>query len=780
MLLAGLSWRFRKKAVLAGLSVMLLAGGSLHYLAAMPSEGPDSVSFHNETGTVTLSGYIETEVEIRDTTQHLRVSVTEMVSQEAHKTVSGDVLLFVPRYPEFRYGDEVRVAGNLENPPVFRDDLTGETKFDYAAFLALQDIYSVMVYPSVEVISHDNGSFILAGIYSLKQELSLSLARVLPEPQSSLSRGVLLGMRQGIPEDIKDDFSHTGSFHLLAISGLHMGIVAAMVLSITRGLLGRRYYLYVWLALLAVWFYAVISGANPPVIRAAIMTSTFLFAELSGRQRNALPALGLAAGRMTAFNPQIAFTASFQMSFAAMSGIILLYPGLRSWSCGLIPEAVKRRALLHKMASMITESFSVSLAATAAVAPLIVYYFGIFSSLGPLITLVVLPALVALIVCSGAAAFSAFVLPLVSVLAGYGAWLFGSYILVVVRTAAGWEFAYADGIDFPPAALFVYYAGLVFCIWVWSKRSLVRNWIDSRNLKPLVVSQSGLVSRRLLLTCALFCLMVSSAAAPLSCKAEEQLQVHFLDVGQGDAILLTYGSKQVLVDGGPSPQALLNELGSKMPFWDRTIELVVLTHSHSDHINGLLEVLQRYEVGHVLYPETPVDPGQPGHVFNRWLKLIKQHGIDSTVARAGQYFYLGDALVTVLNPPGQLFEGTHSDLDNNSVVLNIEYGRFDFMLTGDLMWQGELDMVLTRLVNQADLLKVGHHGSRTSSSSEFLAVVRPGAGVICVGQNTYGHPHEEVVARLESFMPAENVWRTDKLDGVSIITDGQRIWLRQP
>lgn len=190
------------------------------------------------------------------------------------------------------------VTGELETPAEFAD-------FDYRSYLAHQGIYSTMVYPRLEILERDQGIGPLAWIYSFRNGLSLSLSNTLPEPQASLAQALLLGERGMLPESVRADFSRSGGAHLLAISGLHLTILAGMILSLGIWLFGRRHNTYIWLTLGVVWLYALLTGLHPPIVRAAIMVSLFLSAELLGRQRSALSALAFAAGIMAAFSPQI-------------------------------------------------------------------------------------------------------------------------------------------------------------------------------------------------------------------------------------------------------------------------------------------------------------------------------------------------------------------------------------------------------------------------------------------------------------------------------------------
>ena len=275
-------------------------------------------------------------------------------------------------------------------------------------------------------------------------------------------------------------------------------------------------------------------------------------------------------------------------------------------------------------------------------------------------------------------------------------------------------------------------------------------------------------------------LSLAVAAALVSFLAvslpDDRLHVSFLDVGQGDAILIQKGSQQVLVDGGPSPQAVCLGLGEKMPFWDRTIELMVLSHPSADHVAGLVEVLNRYRVEQVLYPEMDFESG----VYDEWLRLVREKGIKATLAQAGQQIDLGGGVaIEVLSPPDPPLSATDSDVDNNAAVLRLSLGEVSFLLTADMMWEAEFELVYNRANLKSTVLKVAHHGSNTSTTPEFLAVARPELAVISVGaDNEYGHPTEEVLRRLEEELGEENIYRTDENGTVEFITDGDRLWVK--
>lgn len=248
---------------------------------------------------------------------------------------------------------------------------------------------------------------------------------------------------------------------------------------------------------------------------------------------------------------------------------------------------------------------------------------------------------------------------------------------------------------------------------------------------------------------------------------DQRLRVSFLDVGQGDAILIRTPSHKVLVDGGPSPQAIARHLGRKLPFWDRRIDLVVLTHPHDDHLMGLMEVLQRYQVGGVLATPYVHDSS----LYQEWLSLVEAKGVPYVLAKQGQEVRLGpQARLEVLHPGEKLLQSTTSDANNNSVVLRLEWGAFTVLLPGDIEQEGQRGLLSKQPELASLVLKVPHQGARNALSEGFLERVNPQVAIISVGKdNPFGHPAPETLQKLQG----AKVFRTDRNGTVEVETDGQ-------
>ncbi len=258
---------------------------------------------------------------------------------------------------------------------------------------------------------------------------------------------------------------------------------------------------------------------------------------------------------------------------------------------------------------------------------------------------------------------------------------------------------------------------------------------------------------------------------------DDKLHVSFFDVGQGDAILIQTPSHQnILIDGGPDPQKINLELSKKLPFWDRTIDLMISTQPQADHVTGLVEILQRYKVKQVLEPGVPYDSS----IYQEWLKLVDEGQIKHEIARAGQVIDLGNGIkLEVLNPPAELLQGTSHDVDNNGVVIKLSWGKVSFLFTADIREEAEFELIRQRANLRSTLLKVAHHGSKTSTSLQFLAAVDLEIAVISVGaDNPFGHPSPEVVERLVDRLGDDKVYLTSKNGTIEFITDGEKLWVK--
>jgi len=275
----------------------------------------------------------------------------------------------------------------------------------------------------------------------------------------------------------------------------------------------------------------------------------------------------------------------------------------------------------------------------------------------------------------------------------------------------------------------------------------------------------------------LFALNILAWLAVYELNKPQLLEVNFFDVGQGDAIFIeTPSQHQILIDGGPSP-LILEKLVESLPFWDRTIDLIVLTHPESDHLVGLIEVLKRYKVENILWTGILRDTAE----YKEWQRLIRDETAEIFIAKAGQKIILSksdiNSFIDVLYPFENLEGQEFKNSNNTSIVAKLIFGENSFLFTGDAYKSVEKKLIDKEINLASDVLKVGHHGSKTSNSEEFIEKVSPEIAVISVSKdNPYHHPHQETLDTLEKY--GIKILRTDKNGDIKIICDSQSLKLK--
>jgi len=680
--------------------------------------------------TVALQGKVAAEPRLRGKAQEFLLEARGVKADGESRPARGKVMVVAPFLPEYHYGDVLELRGKLE------------------PFPGRRAASGVMLYPRIELISKGGGG-LLRPVHLLRRRLSGALERYLGWPQEALAQAFLLGIRGDIPRSLRDAFSRTGTAHLLAISGLHVGVLLGILLSFGAWALGRHRPYYLLLAFLGVWFYALLSGLRPPAFRAAIMGSLLLAGEYLGRPGAPAGALAFAAAFMAGIEPSLLRDVSFQLSFLAMAGLVFLTPHFKKLLAPVRPPYLQ-------------DGLAYTLGAMTATFPLVAYYFHILSLVSLPATLITLPVLPGIILASAAVAGFGLALPPLAYPAAWLDWLLLSYLMITVKGLASLPGAFLRVQPFSPSWVWLCYATMAGVTWLLHAGRVPRAlW---RKLSPVLFSPKpawGLLPAALLIWAVYLAL------------PDPRLSVAFLDVGNGDAVLVQKGLRQVIIDGGPAPERLLSGLSRRMPFFDRTIEVVVLTHPDADHMRGLIEVLRRYRVNLVL------EPGWPSHtlLYGEFRHLVEEKGVPLVEARAGQRFSIGaDIVFEVLHPQDVWLEGTGEDEDNNGVVLRLDTGERSFLFTGDLRVYGERELLMRRSRLRADVLKVAHHGSVTSTSRDFLAVVRPRAAVISAA-GRHGLPHPEVISRLQEFV-GPNLFITADRGTVEFLTDGRRLWVR--
>jgi competence protein ComEC len=749
-----LARHFRRWSLAFGCA-LLFAMGAARLALAVPHLGEDNLASYNDRGFVTIEGLIVDAPEERDTTVNLRVRA-EMITlpDGEQRAVEGTALVEAPRVGTYRYGDPVRVRGDLRTPPVLGD-------FSYRDSLAREGIYSLMRYTEITITGPRRGNPVRAMLLDFRDATHQAIVRLLPDPQASLLAGILLGIESGISPDVRAAFNAVGATHIIVISGSNLAILAGLIQNVAR-----RFVREGWAAVItivSVVTYTLFVGGDSAVVRAAIMTILGLIATRLGRQTYGLASLSFAALLMTAINPYTLWSVSFQLSFLATLGLILYVEPLQAMLAqGLSKLLAAERA--RQIVAATSDAFVVTVAAQIATTPIMAYYFGRFSFLSLPVNFLIIPAQTPVMVLGGLGVLISLVMWPIGQALSWGSWLFLSYTWAIVENAARLPFASLGTGDIAPLAIWGIY-GLMLALTVIAKtergqRIKWRDWLRQA-LSIKLIAGTGLLLAALL--------AVAAMALP-----DGRLHITFIDVGAGTATLIeTPSGRQILVDGGGSGRRLSAALGSSLPFWDKRLDLLVITQPTERHISGLVDVLERYRFDAVMTNGIWPDTQNIRALHER----LAGQGTPEVVAYPGMRVSVGDGVTLEV-----LYSQTTQPLDDETspgepVVIRLRYGDLRVLLTGDLSSEGETSLLNSGVQLSASVLQVARSGDEATTSEAFLMAVRPQIAVLPVeAGNRYGLPDAETLARLQA--TGVTLYRTDQAGTIRLVSDGVHLWIR--
>ena len=572
---------------------------------------------------------------------------------------------------------------------------------------------------------------------SLRADLARPLRLLVPEPESGILLGIVLGERGNISAELKNAFAVSGTTHLLAISGFNMTLVGTAVALALRG--RTRPVVRAAATVAAIVAYSVLVGLAPSVMRAALMASVASCGLASGRRAATANALCVAVTAMLFADPRAIEDLGFLLSAAATAGLVL-------WQAPLAARFTPLPAVLR-------EGLATTLAASAPTLPIVAAAFGRVSLISPLANLVAVPLFPPLML-AGAAASAAGALSLdlarPIALVAYGC---AFALRIVVETFAAFPLA-AISVPSGPLTGAVVAVGLAI---VARGAPAVR-----RRLRLPRVAMPRVAAPRSALLAIPALVVAGTLVWP---GTEPDVRIRALDVGQGDAYLVELGGAIVLIDGGPDPARLMEELGASLPPWRRRIDVVVLTHAHLDHGAGLITALDRYEVGMTIEPVGL----NPGPLADLWADGIARARAERHAVRAGQRLHVADAVITVISPEND------PRVDTPSLVLRIERGRFSALFMGDATDEALADLLLHPEGLRSRVYIPPHHGAATPHSAALVDAVRPEVALISVGAgNRYGHPTPDTLATLTGI----TTFRTDRDGTVEVSLDGTGLVVR--
>lgn len=732
LVLSGFGGRVR--AVPRLLALVLACGvlSSAWTSARTPREGPDDIARLAPRRWAVVQGRIASDPLPTPNGWRFELQVASLVApwpEAAHGRLMARYQ--GPERPPF--GTLVELEGSLRRP----SPAMNPGEFSYQDFLARQGIFSTLSARRLRVV-RPAGWSVRGMAIALKDRCMAELSRHLPPRHASLLGSLLLGSAASpIDPETGDAFRTLGLGHLLAVSGAQILIIVGALKQLCQAF-GLRRRLAVPLCMGAIAFYGLMTGLPPSVLRAIVMASLSLLVWGARRRGRSWVPLTLAAWGMLVYHPPWLFDLGFQFSVLATFALQHTSP--------LLAERLRR------LPDFWATALSGTLAATLWVTPLQLMSFGQLSAWTLVANLGSMLAIEALTVAGAGLLVLGLALGLVGLGPCVTAFFRPLDWLLSALTGGVWLLNQLPGASFflvplEPWRCAAMYGLLALALWGLQRGS----------------------RRRALGVLAL------AVVLPFARPTRPGLELHVLSVGQGDGIVLkTPGGRWYLIDAGPTWDG--GDAGERviLPFLRRQgvqrLQGLVLTHAHADHVGGAASILRGMPV------EGVWDGGQAGDnpLYSEFLGILLERRVPFQVVTAGHRAELEPGVwLEVLGPPPRPWQGTHSDCNNNSVVLRLRHGDCSILLAGDLEQEAERRLALTAREDlRADVLKVSHHGSRFGSVPEFLQAVRPRASVISVGErNLFRHPADATLARLGGYGP---IYRTDRHGAVTLRSDGRQ------
>jgi competence protein ComEC len=659
---------------------------------------------------------------------------------------------FNERLPE--PGNRIRAVAKLRGPGTCRNPGV------YSYELRKEGIAAAGYIKKMELIARGGG--LLTRISKIRQELGEIINKSLTRENASFHNAMITGLTGGISQSMKDAFSSTGLAHILSISGTHFGLLAFIFFTMTRSTIRRlparcltRMTLYITptqiavvLTLPVLAIYAVLSGLSTPAIRSFVMVFIYMLALLLGRKDQWLNSLSIAAALILLWNPDALFELSFILSFAAVLSIgYVLELRTRSAENGLkmtappVPRLSKEGIEngVNKAYEKIVTGIFITIAATTGTAPFVALYFKQFPLISPVTNLVVTPLVCFVVLPLGfISGFSALIFNMSSMPLNGVIDTLTYFVLRLINSFANIPYTNVHIHNPSFAIITLYFLSLIF---------LMKSRLKWRFVPLAIVLVIYLVSPYL---------------------SDNKLTVTFLDTGQGDASVVELPDNKVMLIDGSTADPDMGRMVIAPYLWSkgiRRIDYMVMSHPHPDHYGGLIYVMDNIDVGEIWFNGSM--SGGAEALFRRAVK----RNVPYKILKRGDVREGDRYRIYVFHPYdgfcASSSRGEFSTQNSGSLVLKLESDDASVLFTGDIEKEAEDDILFLGRRLKSDIIKVPHHGGRTSSSEDFINAVSPEIAVISAGRgNSFGHPHKETLRRYER--AGARVFRTDMNGAVTI------------
>ncbi|QEK12379.1 DNA internalization-related competence protein ComEC/Rec2 [Crassaminicella thermophila] len=725
----------RRKWIVVILFVFILLFGALNFKLNSEYEGQLKQFFNNNVYVV---GDV-INVSNKDKPQLTLKVVNVIVNSKSYRISDKIIIKFRQKHNKLGMvmGKRVGIYGILLEPQKRRNP----KMFDYQMYLKNKRIYGILyAADKLDIIGKGNISFVLRIANIIKNKISNVIYNIMPNKEGNILLGIIFGDKDRLDVKTYKVFRKAGIAHILAVSGLHIGIVYMFLNRLLKGFLIS---IKTFIILVIFCFYVIITGYAPSVLRATLMVTVFIFAPLVNRRYDSISAIFTIGFIILVINPIYLMNIGFQLSFIAALSIIIFYK-----------EILKRLVIVP---NPFREILAVSVAAQIGIIPIVGYHFN-YISLGAFIVNVPVVMIMSLLVPLG---ICIILIGLISLrfasILGFVVLFFIKVIMVLSYFIEKIPFSSIEVISPSFFFIIIYYLFFIFL-------TIEEDKIFSINKKNAIFIIIGLY----------VVINIVSYIIP------NKMEIVFIDVGQGDCILIrTPRNKNILIDGGGSSKKMI-DVGEDvlvpclLKNGIKRFDMIILSHIHKDHIQGLLSVLDHLKVD-TLVMGTDFYQSED-------LKLLKEKCIHQ-----GTKIYKGikddkiivedDLVLRILNPSRELIMDGGDDINNNSLVILMTYKDKNILFTGDIEAEAEKKIVKSYPNLSIDVLKVAHHGSNSSSTEEFIKLISPKIAIIQVGKNYFGHPHKEVLNRFKKNHII--VFRNDKNGAVSLYFCGEKIKIKK-
>ena len=721
---------------------------------------------------ITVEGIIISNQEEREYKNRYTVKVLTVNGSDKYQ--STQIYIEVKKEIKFQYGDKVRLQGEFRKGSEQRN--TGG--FDYQLYLKSIHIYGTLKVESYQKISSDNVNWIEKSINTIKLVMTENIEKVLEKEEEQIVKGLILGDTTVLEEELKEKFQIANISHVLAVSGMHIVYIVMGIEIVFKKWLGKRNVKYV--VIIGLLFYMSLTGYTSSIVRAGIMGMMNIIAFLVYRKNDIWTSIAISLGIILIQNPYAITSVGLQLSYLGTIGIILFNKNIKQfldnikWIKNNIQ--IKRSKRISKIVENLKDMISVTLSAQIMILPIMLYHFNMIGiyfvitnilvsiMIGPIMFLSIIfifssfihlqisqfisvflsIGIKSLIQISNLASlpFSKIYVPTPSILyiiIYYIVMLVGNQIYMIYTTK------YENSTKRRVKNLI---ALMKYKLYEKKKKNfkIYRKILEERNVKAFILRTYKVIF--------LVLFFIGIYQFP------RDLEIHFLDVGQGDScFIVTPNHKTILIDGGGSTSNTF-DVGKDtvIPYLlDKgytKLDYVFISHFDQDHVGGILSVLEELKVGQVFISKQ----GEKSENYETFLKIVEQKKLRVREVKMGDKIKIGDVIFHILWPEGKQIE--ENILNNNAMVMKLQYKNFSMLFTGDIEAVAEkkiLSLYDTNLNSlKATVLKVAHHGSKSSSTEKFLETVNAKVAIIGVGENNmFGHPSNAVLERLQSFRHAD-------------------------